>query len=195
MEVLLISLSSFLVSVALSKVDRLRTGMSGCINYGTCNFFFCRENTKSWMRRLLKRHGGRRYGRLGVRWYLMWRVPVSSAVTSSPECTAAWHCCVAPILQRSQSRAHQMALESEAQRGRKGRRTKRSGGTKGERLKWCEMGLETSLTKSRGRQSTKGGKRLQEKSKSYFPRQMVKSQKNVIVKTNLSLARLVWQSQ
>lgn len=35
-------------------------------------------------------HSGRRCSRLGVRWYLMWRGPVSS-LTSSPGCTAARH--------------------------------------------------------------------------------------------------------
>lgn len=56
-------------------------------------------------------HRSRRCSRLGVRWYLMWRGPVSFSDILS------WvRCCTAPIPHRSQSRSHQMALKSEAER-------------------------------------------------------------------------------
>lgn len=68
-------------------------------------------------------HSGRRCSRLGVRWYLMWRGPVSF-----PDILSWVHCCTAPILHRSQSRSHQMALKSEAEGEKeniwRGRRTK-----------------------------------------------------------------------
>lgn len=106
---------------------------------------------------------GRRCSRLGVRWYLMWRGPVFF-----PDILSRVHCCTAPILHRSQSRSHQMALklkaESGSQRGERGRqkKTERRGGKQrkcGTEGGWkSEKKTSTDCEKERQRESARGKK-------------------------------------
>lgn len=91
-------------------------------------------------------HSGRRCSRLGVRWYLMWRGPVSF-----PDILSWVHCCKAPILHCSQSRSHQMALKSEAEREREHMASRKNKDSEGQSKKgWREGemwdGEEKSLT-------------------------------------------------
>lgn len=101
-------------------------------------------------------HSGRRCSRLGVRWYLMWRGPVSF-----PDILSWVHCCTAPILHCSKSRSHQMALKSEAERVKEniwlGERTKRE---RDRRRGWREEEEmrdreEKSLTESEKREKVR----------------------------------------
>lgn len=126
-------------------------------------------------------HSGRRCSRLGVRWYLMWRGPVSS-----PDILSWVHCCTAPILHHSQSRSHQMALKSEAEEGerehmarkknkdsekREEKALKRGGGGERKSLtrrkrgkKWDRMGSRVpEWQASKGQERRAGTARMEER--------------------------------